>query len=179
MKDVLKAGDVYSRALKRQGASEELWFKFYNTSKLQSKQSFLELRGPAGSIFIVSVLSDNTPGVKNDLNSIVRKSNMFESPGCGYQHEWVQACLGGYLHGWVQACLATLGDELRRFGVWVCCVMNATRTIHHHLFVRVPAHKFVCAQFLGCVSTRSCSLYRLAAGPAEGAGAALLVTLMA
>ncbi|CAG2058238.1 unnamed protein product, partial [Timema podura] len=46
------------------------------TSKLQSKQSFLELRGPAGSIFIVSVLSDNTPGVKNDLNSIVRKSNI-------------------------------------------------------------------------------------------------------
>nr|CAD7447466.1 unnamed protein product [Timema bartmani]CAD7459614.1 unnamed protein product [Timema tahoe] len=75
-KDVLKAGDVYSRAIKRQGTSEELWFQFYNTSKLQSKQSFLELRGPAGSIFIVSVLSDNTPGVKNELNSIVRKSNM-------------------------------------------------------------------------------------------------------
>nr|CAD7267338.1 unnamed protein product [Timema shepardi] len=46
------------------------------TSKLQSKQSFLELRGPAGSIFIVSILSDNTPRVKNDLHSIVRKSNM-------------------------------------------------------------------------------------------------------
>nr|CAD7461162.1 unnamed protein product [Timema tahoe] len=30
MKDVLKGVDVYSRALKRQGASEELWFQFYN-----------------------------------------------------------------------------------------------------------------------------------------------------
>nr|CAD7453901.1 unnamed protein product [Timema tahoe] len=30
MKYVLKAGDVYSRALKRQGASKGLWFQFYN-----------------------------------------------------------------------------------------------------------------------------------------------------
>nr|CAD7586548.1 unnamed protein product [Timema genevievae] len=29
-KDVLKAGDIYSRALKCQGASEELWSQFYN-----------------------------------------------------------------------------------------------------------------------------------------------------
>nr|CAD7445793.1 unnamed protein product [Timema bartmani] len=34
-KDVLKAGDVYSRALKRQGASEELWFQFYNVKDFE------------------------------------------------------------------------------------------------------------------------------------------------
>nr|CAD7439748.1 unnamed protein product [Timema bartmani] len=36
-KDVLKAGDVYSRALKRQGASEELWFQFYNVKDFVEK----------------------------------------------------------------------------------------------------------------------------------------------
>nr|CAD7433624.1 unnamed protein product [Timema monikensis] len=56
------------------------------TSKLQSKQSFLELRGPAGSIFIVSILSDNTPRVKNDLHSIVRKSNITVQAN---QHCWL------------------------------------------------------------------------------------------
>nr|CAD7454078.1 unnamed protein product [Timema tahoe] len=38
-KDVLKAGDVYSRALKRQGASEELWVSFvgeHSNNKLAS-----------------------------------------------------------------------------------------------------------------------------------------------
>nr|CAD7394054.1 unnamed protein product [Timema cristinae] len=37
MKDVLKAGDVYSKALKHQGASKELWCHFYNV------KNFLEI----------------------------------------------------------------------------------------------------------------------------------------
>nr|CAD7259223.1 unnamed protein product [Timema shepardi] len=37
MKDVLKAGDAYSRALKRQGASENLWSHFYNLKDFVEK----------------------------------------------------------------------------------------------------------------------------------------------
>nr|CAD7199546.1 unnamed protein product [Timema douglasi] len=37
MKDVLKAGDVYSRALKCQGASEDLWSQFYNLKDFGKK----------------------------------------------------------------------------------------------------------------------------------------------
>nr|CAD7577198.1 unnamed protein product [Timema californicum] len=36
-KDVLNAGDVYSRALKHQGASEELWSQFYNVKYFVGK----------------------------------------------------------------------------------------------------------------------------------------------
>nr|CAD7455362.1 unnamed protein product [Timema tahoe] len=41
-KDILKAGDVYSRALKRQGASEELWSQFYNNEPVSVAHKFEE-----------------------------------------------------------------------------------------------------------------------------------------
>nr|CAD7452443.1 unnamed protein product [Timema tahoe] len=68
-KDVLKVGDVYLRALKCQGASEELWSRIYNLPvviterQVPSKQLYISDRA-ASSTAVLQRRSDPSLGIK-------------------------------------------------------------------------------------------------------------------
>ncbi|XP_011297362.1 translational activator of cytochrome c oxidase 1 [Fopius arisanus] len=44
-------------------------------SKTKSRAELLDFRGPGGSIFVIKILSDNIPLIKNLLNTVFRKNN--------------------------------------------------------------------------------------------------------
>nr|CAD7444100.1 unnamed protein product [Timema bartmani] len=91
-KDVLKAGDIYSRALKCQGTSEELWFQFYNHPHLRkpARMSTCHVSFPKNNSI------DRDPKYGNNSSQDSQMNYIFSEKARGNRHR----CSGSPSNRW-------------------------------------------------------------------------------